>query len=120
MTIKEDMFEAFSNRQPAGRVPLWELEFHLWDQVSGQHLVIGQEYQGLTEREKEKAVYKNAEIFLSVSEQLHFSAITLPSQYWEIGPGTPAYYWMPEEGRNLQARILRKMASDNLMLVANC
>jgi uroporphyrinogen decarboxylase len=120
MTRKEDMIEAFSNRQPAGRVPVWELEFHLWDQVSGKRLVIGQEYQGLTEQEKEKALYHNAEIFLSVSEQLHFSAITLPSQYWEISPGAPAYYWMPEEGRDRQALILRNMAPDDLMLVANC
>ncbi len=120
MTKKGDMIDAFSNRQPSGRVPLWELEFHLWDQVSGQHLVIGQEYQGLTEREKDNALYNNAEIFLSVSEQLHFSAITLPSQYWEIGPQTPAYYWLPEEGRIRQAQILRKLAPEDLMLVANC
>jgi uroporphyrinogen decarboxylase len=120
MTKKEDMIAAFSNCQPVGRVPLWELEFHLWDQVSGQRLVIGQEYQGLTEREKERALHNNAEIFLTVSERLHFFALTMPSQYWEIGPGAPAYYWMEEEGRDRQARILRKMADADLMLVANC
>ncbi len=120
MTIKEDMIAAFTNQYPTGRVPIWELEFHLWDKISGQHLVIGQEYLELSAREKEKALYNNAEIFISVSEQLHFSAITLPSQYWEIGSGVPAYYWLPEEGRSNQTLILRKMATSDLMLVANC
>jgi uroporphyrinogen decarboxylase len=120
LTIKEDMIAAFTNQYPTGRVPIWELEFHLWDKISGQHLVIGQEYLELSAREKEKALYNNAEIFISVSEQLHFSAITLPSQYWEIGSGVPAYYWLPEEGRSNQTLILRKMATSDLMLVANC
>ncbi len=120
MTKKEDMISALTNCQPAGRVPLWELEFHLWDKFAEKRLVIGEEYQKLTDGEKERAVYDNAEIFISVSERLHFSAITLPSQYWEIGPRSPAYYWMPEEGRDRQAKMLRKLAPPDLMLVANC
>ena len=120
MTQKEDLIAAFSNRMPAGRVPLWELEFHLWDQISKGHLILGQEYLELTSREKTYALNKNAEIFLLVSEQCHFSALTLPSQFWEISLGHPAYYWMPEDGRVEQAKILRKLASPDLMLVANC
>ncbi len=120
MSKRDDLIAALSHRQPDGAVPIWELEFHLWDKVSRQHLVIGQEYQQLTEREKDQAVHHNAEIFISVSERCHFAALTIPSQYWEIGPGMPAYYWMPEEGRDRQAKVLRKLAPPDLMLVANC
>jgi uroporphyrinogen decarboxylase len=117
---RDNIIAALSNHQPSGRVPLWELEFHLWDQVSGNQLVLGHDYQRLTEPEKDRAVHSNAEIFISVSERLNYSALTMPSQYWEIGPGMPAYFWLPEEGRDRQARVLRKMAPVDLMLVANC
>lgn len=120
MTKKEDMIAALSNEQPVGMVPVWELEFHLWDQMSGRHLIIGQEFQYLTSAEKKRTLYKNAEIFLLVSENLHFTALTLPSQFWEIGPGVPAYYWLPDEWRYRQAKVLRQMAPSDLMLVANC
>lgn len=32
----------------------------------------------------------------------------------------PAYYWLPEDGRDLQARVLRKLAPPDLLLAANC
>jgi uroporphyrinogen decarboxylase len=120
MTKKEDMLAALSNKQPAGSVPIWELEFHLWDQISGQHLIIGQEFQHLTSTEKRKALYQNAEIFLLVSENLHFYALTLPSDFWELQPGVPAYYWLPSEWRYKQAKVIRQMASSDLMLVGTC
>jgi uroporphyrinogen decarboxylase len=120
MSKKEDLISAFSNRTPEGRVPLWELEFHLWDKVSGRHLILGQEYLELSAMEKETALHQNAEIFMEVSELCNFSALTLPSQFWEIGSGHPAYYWMPEDGRLQQAKVLRKLAPQDLMLVANC
>jgi len=120
MTQKEDLIAAFSNHKPAGRVPLWELEFHLWDKVSRRHLILGKDYLKLSTSEKENALHQNAEIFVEVSEQCNFSALTLPSQFWEIGPGQPAYYWMPEDGRIGQAKVLRKVAPPGLMLVANC
>lgn len=120
MTKKDDLIAALTNRQPEGKVPLWELEFHLWDKFSGRRLILGEEYQRLTAREKELALAHNAEIFISVSERLHFSALTMPSMYWEIGQGNPAYYWLPEDGRDRQAETLRRLAPPDLMLVANC
>jgi uroporphyrinogen decarboxylase len=120
MTKRDDLIAALHNRQPDGNVPVWELEFHLWDAVSGKHLLVGAEFASLTEREKERAVYSNAEIYVSVCEKLHFAALTLPSMYWEIGPGYPAYYWLPEEWRDRQTLAVRRMAPADLMLVANC
>lgn len=120
MTKKEDLVSALTNRKPDSMVPLWELEFHLWDKVSGRHLILGKEYLELSAKEKETALHQNAEIFLQVCELCNFSALTLPSQFWEIGPGIPAYYWMPEDARIDQAKVLRKISSQDLVLVANC
>ncbi|MDY7009230.1 MAG: uroporphyrinogen decarboxylase family protein [Planctomycetota bacterium] len=57
------------------------------------------------------------EIFLSVSEEMHFSALTVPGFYWEIAPGVPAYYWLAPEGRFRQIEIIRDLAPPGLMLV---
>ena len=35
----------------------------------------------------EKALAQNAEIMAAVSEQLDFSAVTIPPGYWESAPG---------------------------------
>lgn len=118
MARVQDLIDAFEHRQPAGAVPLWELGFHLWDQVSGRHVVLGNEFAGLTPAEQTRALYSNAEIILVVSEKLCFSALTVPGSYWEIAPGVPAYYWLPGEARFRQTEILCKMAVD-LALVGN-
>jgi len=74
MSKRDDLIAALAHRQPDGAVPVWELEFHLWDQVSRQHLVIGQEYQQLTEREKTRrciTMRKYLSQYLSVAILLH-------------------------------------------------
>lgn len=38
------MIAALQRRQPAWAVPIWELEFHLWDIASGRHMVLGEEF----------------------------------------------------------------------------
>lgn len=120
MDKKADLLSAIACQQPQGRVPFWELEFHLWDAFAGCRLILGREYQSLSAAEQEKGLYTNAEIFIGVAEELSFSALTMPSQYWEIGDDLPAYYWLPEDARIRQAKVLRQMASPELMLVANC
>jgi uroporphyrinogen decarboxylase len=113
-----DMIDALCGRQPADAVPVWELEFHLWDQASGRHIVLGQEFAALSRVEQERALHANAEIMLSVSDALCFAALTVPSGYWEIAPGEPAYYWLPGEARYRQVEVLRQMAGD-LVLIGN-
>jgi uroporphyrinogen decarboxylase len=118
MGKKQDMLDALVGRQPTQAVPVWELEFHLWGQASGGRVVLGEEFAALSPAEQECALYTNAEIMLSVSENLCFAALTVPSGYWEIAPGEPAYYWLPGEARFRQAEVLRQMAGD-LFLIAN-
>ena len=117
MSAKQDVIDALEGRQPAGAVPIWEIEFHSWDQASGQHVVLGEEFARLSPAHAERALHANAEIILSVAQELHFAALTVPGGYWEIAPDAPAYYWLPGDARFRQVEILRDMARD-LALVA--
>ena len=118
MSKKDDMVAALECRQPAGAVPLWELEFHAWDGASGRHVVFGREFQGLSSAAGDKALHENAEIILSVCEELHFAGLTVPNDYWEVAPGEPAYAWLPPEARFRQIEVLRRMAPADVMLAA--
>jgi len=115
---KPDITAALLSEQPQKAVPLWELEFHLWNSFSDNRVVLGTEFLKLTLAEQEKALHLNAEIMLTVSRELHFSALTVPGGYWEIAPGEPAYYWLPDEARIKQVKILKQLFSDHIMLMA--
>jgi hypothetical protein len=112
------MRAALERRQPAGAVPIWELEFHAWDQVAGEHMVLGKEFCVLSAAEQARALEANAEMLLSSAQSLHFAALTVPGPYWEIAPGEPAFYWLPPQARFCQIELLNSLAGDDLMLVA--
>jgi len=119
MTNVERMKAALEHRPTDGPVPLWEIEFHAWDQASGRHAVFGQEFAALSPQEQEKALHVNTEIMVSVSLELGFSALTCPARRWKVAPDVPAYFWLPDDAREKQARLLRKAAGDRLLLVGN-
>lgn len=118
MSRREDMAAAL-RRQGAGMtVPIWELEFHAWDAASGQHVVLGEEMAKLTPAGQEAAMHRNAEIMLATCRDLGFAALSVPGGYWHVAPGELAYYILPGELRFRQLAILRKLAGDELMLIA--
>ena len=117
MGRKDDLKAALECRRPQGAVPLWELEFHLWDQASGKHVVLGEEFAGLTPTQQERALRSNAEVILSVCDEFGFAGLTPPGGYWEVSPGHLAYYVLPDEARWEQLRVLRDMAPRDLMLI---
>jgi uroporphyrinogen decarboxylase len=117
MSRRDDMVAALEQRRPEGAVPIWELEFHAWDALSGGHVVLGREFEGLSPKEQERAMYSNAEIMIQVSKDLHYSALTGPNRYWEQAPGQLAYYCMPGDTRFRQFEILKELAGDDLMLI---
>lgn len=120
MHKKQDMITALERKPPAagGAVPIWELEFHLWDKFSGRHLILGREFESLPAVEQEEALHANAKIFSEVSARLNFAAVSVPNNYWEVAPGRPAYFWLPEEARLRQIRILDRMLSSDTLLIA--
>ena len=117
MSKKDDMIAALKGREPEVAVPIWELEFHLWDSFSDRHVVLGREFEELSSAEQEKALYTNAEIIVSVCRELNFAAVTVPGSYWYEAPGRLAYYCLPDEARVKQTKVLRRMAGDELVLV---
>jgi uroporphyrinogen decarboxylase len=117
MGKKDDMRAALERRQPQGAVPLWEMGFHCWDQVSGQHVVLGREFEALTPRQQQRALGANAEVMARVCDELHFAALRVPGGYWETAPGQPTYFWLPEPARWRQVEALGRAVGDDLMLI---
>jgi len=119
MSGKDDLIAALQRKTPAGAVPVWELEFHAWDAASGHHVVLGREFEALTPSGQDRALHTNAEILLSVADEMGWAALTVPGGYWEEAPGKPAYYCLPKEARFQQAAVLHDMAPPGLMLIAS-
>jgi uroporphyrinogen decarboxylase len=118
---KRNIQAALECRQPETAVPIWELEFQAWDRVSGKHVILGSEFTKLSLKEKEKAVKNNADIMIAVAKELHFSALTMVSSYWEVSPGHPSYYWLPDEDKKKQNEILLNYCKEaGIATVGNC
>ena len=115
---KSDFLNALEGR-PHKNIPLWELEFHLWDQFSRERFFCGMDFFHLSKKEQEKALFRNADIMAEVTDKLGFSAVTIPGSYWELAPGHPSFYWLPGDYRVEQARLLKKLLSENTSLVVN-
>ncbi len=119
LTQTEDLIAALECRQTQGTVPLWELEFHAWQQFSETPLYWGAAFAALSAAKKQYALRQNAETMLNVSKCLGFSAVTLPGEYWEIAPGQPAFYWLPKGYRSCFVDYFSKIAQNELVLAAN-
>lgn len=116
---KQNIITAFTNCGASTAVPIWELEFQIWDIIGNKPVLLGGEFAGLTAAEQERALHANAEVMIEVAAEMNFAAITAPGNYWEIAPGEPAFYWLPDKARLRQTEILAKMAGDNFIIVAN-
>ena len=115
------MIAALECREPEDYVPIWEIEFQAWDNLSGKHVILGREFERLSQKEKEIAISTNAEIMIETCKQLHFAALTVVGSYWEVAPGEPSYYWLPDEWRKKQNALLRKYCeSEGIATVMAC
>lgn len=116
-----NMKAALECRQPETAVPIWELELQAWDNLSGKHLILANEFTKLSQKEQEAAINSNAELMMSMAKELNFSALTEINGYWEIAPGKPSYYWLPDEARLKQNKLLKKYCEEEgLMLMGVC
>ncbi len=117
MTPREALQAAFERRSVAAPVPIWELEFHIWEQVAGRPLLLGRTFEALDAAAQEQALHTNAALLAEVAAELDFAAVTVPGNYWEQAPGVPAYYWLPPEARWRQIPLLRQAVGDERMLI---
>lgn len=111
-----DLIDVLEGRIPTGNVPSWELVFHLWSKASGKKFIEGREFEALSSAEKNKALNLNAEIIAEVSEKYNFDAVTIPGGFWEVAPGEPAYYWLPDEYIFEQIKLIKKNINNNIIL----
>lgn len=119
MKKSSDMRTVLARSGTPEAVPIWELEFHIWDKFAETPVLFGGEFAELSPSGQERMIRTNAEAILSVARRLHFSAVTIPGGYWEVAKDQPAYYWLPDSARFSLAEILAKEKPDSLLLVAN-
>ena len=100
-------------------MPIWELEFHLWEKFAARPVPFGEAFMDLSFAEQDRALPAMAEAMLSVSDALRFSAVTVPGGYWEAAPGQPAFYWLPDAARIRLTALLARMKPPGLLLAAN-
>ena len=116
---KEEFLNALDHRKIINSVPIWELEFHLWEKFGLGKFWLGVDFLNLSKAEKEKALFTNVDTVEKVCDLLHFAAITIPGGYWEVSPGEPAFFWLPDEYRFRQAALFKERLGDKIAMVAN-
>lgn len=116
---KQSFLQALDLKNQNINTPIWELEFHLWDKFGKGKFMIGADFEKLSSAKKVYALNENVETMCKVAELLSFSAITVPGGYWEVSPGIPAYYYLPDKYRFMQIELLKKDLGENVALVAN-
>jgi uroporphyrinogen decarboxylase len=119
MSRKQDFLSALTGRKPVDAVPIWELEFHAWEAISGRKLVLGAAYESLPPVARHDALARNADILISTSLELKFAALTVPGAFWDVAPGELAFYCLPGDAPLRQLEVLAQAAPDELALVAN-
>jgi uroporphyrinogen decarboxylase len=120
MKPRERMIAALSLKQPDDFVPVWEIEFHLFDKFSSRKMIHSTEYTKLTKVEQEKALYLNAEIMVEVALNEGLCGLSNIGGYWEVAPGHPAPMWLPPEDSAKFLSILKKTAGDDIFIFEWC
>lgn len=120
MTPKQRFHAALNHIKPDDYVAFMEIEFHLFKEFIGKEPVVGHEYQKLSSKEKEIALYRNAEIFIETAEKAGHDAIKDIGGYWEISPGKPAYLWLPDEQSRIdQIKAIKKLVGDKYYIIGS-
>ena len=104
MTPKERAVAALTLKAP-DRVPTFELELPIVDEMFGKRFMYSCDLEGKTAAEKEKLLEQNAEYMLQVYEALEYSII-------------PVHYFEWNEIMET-ARIIRRLSGDRFMLTTH-
>ena len=104
MTPKERFICALEGGTP-DRVPTFELEFQLADELMGKPFLGEDMLKGLSPKEIDKALHENAEYMVKVYERLEHDAICV--------------HYLNEEHTFETARIIRELTGDRFMLMAH-
>ena len=93
------------NRQQPDYVPPFELEYQLAPQVFGREFLMEDDLKGLSSKEREKAIWENAEFMVQVYSELGYSI--LPVHYLSL------------EHQLETARIINRITNGEFLLTAH-
>ncbi len=114
MSKKQDFLDAVNMKEPKGAIPIWELQFHLWDKMSDERFISGTEYMEISSQSKRDDVLKrNVDIIIDIADKLNFNAVSIPDSPWDCP------YTLPSDDRLKFASMLRK-ANPDFYVVAGC
>jgi len=117
MRNKDRFIAAMEFRQPDDMAAMFELEFQIYKEYVGEDPVVGFEYAKLSQKEKEMALGRNAQLFAQAADKAGHDAIRDIGSYWEIAPGVPAVLWLPEiEDRAAQIRAIKQETGDEFFI----
>jgi uroporphyrinogen decarboxylase len=120
MKPKERFEIALNGGCPDDKVAFMEIEFHIYEEYVGKKLVVGYDFEALSAKEKEKALYRNAEIMVETAQKAGHDAIRSIFAYWEIGPGVPTVLWYKDQESILgQIRALKKVSGDEYYILGS-
>ncbi len=104
MTPKERFLTAL-NRGVPDRVPTFELEFQLAEEMFGKHILTENDLRGLSESETEYKLSENAETLIDIYTQLEHDAICV--------------HYLTEAHQMDTARLIHKYAGERFALLAH-
>jgi len=104
-------------QEPDDMVAMMELEFQIYEEYVGESLTVGYEFAKLSQKEKDRALNRNAEIMIIAAEKAGHDVIRDIPDYWEVAPGVPAFLWLPDlKDRVEQIRLIKKLSGDEYFL----
>ena len=120
MKPRQRMIASLSMQEPDDFVPVWEIEFHLFNKYASKKMIHSTEYTKLTKAEQDKALHVNAEIMIEVAKKVGLSGLSNIGEYWEVAPGAPAPMWLPPEDSRRFLPMLKKAAGDDIFVMGWC
>lgn len=120
MTHKQRFISAMNHVQPDDKVAMFELGFQIFEEYVGEDPTTGHEYAKLSAHEKERALGRNAEILALAAHKAEHDAIRDIGGYWEVAPGVPTLFWLPEESDRLaQIKAIKKEVGSDFAIVGS-
>jgi Uroporphyrinogen-III decarboxylase len=113
---KDRAIAALEMQQP-DKVPTMEIDFQLHETLLGKKLILGKTLGNMQGKEKEKALYNNAEIYVETAEKLDYSSITVHPPAIECSPGyIPPWSYPNIEDELKVIKMVNEMAEDRILV----
>ncbi len=113
MNHVERMRRALKKQAATDHVPLWELHFHLWAQLTEEPFFTGPAYMALSLADRRDALKRDALLLVELSARLGFDALSIPDAPWDC------VYTLPAEDRLTLISEIKALKAD-VMVVGGC